>query len=102
MAAGVHAIAPLGSTGVLPYLADREREAVVDVTVECVAGRLPILVGVSSLTTERTLHHARYAESRGAAAIMVIPLSYWKLSEAEIFRHFSDGQRRHLASNHGL
>jgi len=57
--AKVHAIAPLGSTGVLPYLSDEEREAVAEATIRKVAGRVPTLVGVSSLTTERTVHHAR-------------------------------------------
>lgn len=86
--AGVHAIAPLGSTGVLPYLSDAERESIIEATVECVAGRVPVLAGVSALTTERTVHHARFAQDRGADAVMVIPMSYWKLTEAEIFRHF--------------
>ncbi|NMO19883.1 dihydrodipicolinate synthase family protein [Pyxidicoccus fallax] len=85
---GVHAIAPLGSTGSLPYLDDGEREAVIEATMKAVRGRVPVLAGVSSLTTERTLHHARFAERAGAAAVMVIPMSYWKLTEEEIFRHF--------------
>lgn len=88
LAAGVHAIAPLGSTGVLPYLSDEEREAVTDIVVRRVAGRVPTLVGVSSLTTERTVHHARYAERAGAAAVMILPMSYWKLSDREIVAHF--------------
>lgn len=88
LAAGVHAIAPLGSTGVLPYLSDEEREAVTDIVVRRVAGRVPTLVGVSSLTTERTVHHARYAERAGAAAVIILPMSYWKLSDKEIVAHF--------------
>lgn len=85
---GVHAIAPLGSTGVLPYLNDGEREAVTEVVVKQVKGRVPTLVGVSSLTTERTIHHARHAERVGASAVMIIPMSYWKISDKEIFQHF--------------
>jgi 4-hydroxy-tetrahydrodipicolinate synthase len=86
--AKVHAIAPLGSTGVLPYLSDEEREQVAEVVVQQVAGRVPTLVGVSSLTTERTLHHAKLAEKLGASAVMVLPMSYWKLTDAEIVNHF--------------
>jgi hypothetical protein len=48
----VTSIAPLGSTGSLPYLDDEEREAVAETTVKAVAGRVPVMVGVSSLTTE--------------------------------------------------
>ncbi|MBZ5708703.1 dihydrodipicolinate synthase family protein [Nannocystis pusilla] len=88
LAAGVHALAPLGSTGVLPYLSDDEREAVAELVVKRVGGRVPTLVGVSSLTTERTVHHARHAEKLGASAVMIIPMSYWKLTDAEIVAHF--------------
>jgi 4-hydroxy-tetrahydrodipicolinate synthase len=88
VSAGVHAIAPLGSTGVLPYLSDEEREAVAEVVVKKVAGRVPTLVGVSSLTTARTVHHAKHAEHVGASAVMILPMSYWKLSDAEIVVHF--------------
>ncbi len=87
--AGVHAIAPLGSAGVLPYLTDLERETIVSTTMEQVNGRVPVMIGVSSLTTERVVHHARFAEKMGAAAVMVIPMSYWKLTEAEILAHYS-------------
>jgi 4-hydroxy-tetrahydrodipicolinate synthase len=86
--AGVHAVAPLGSTGVLPYLSDQEREAIVVATMEQVAGRVPVMIGVSSLTTERVVHHARFAEKHGAKAVMIIPMSYWKLTEAETFTHY--------------
>ncbi|MGJ1198157.1 dihydrodipicolinate synthase family protein [Sphingobacterium spiritivorum] len=85
---GSHAVAPLGSTGVLPYLTDAEKEAITLATVEQVAGRIPVLAGVSNLTTERTVHHARFAEKAGADAVMIIPMSYWKLTEDEIFRHY--------------
>ncbi len=86
--AGVHAIAPLGSTGVLPYLSDHERETVAGVVLERVNRRVPTLVGVSSLTTERTVHHARHAEKLGASAVMIIPMSYWKLTDKELVAHF--------------
>jgi 4-hydroxy-tetrahydrodipicolinate synthase len=86
--AGVHAIAPLGSTGVLPYLSDQERETVAAVCLERVKRRVPTLVGVSSLTTERAVHHARHAEKLGASAVMILPMSYWKLTDKEIVGHF--------------
>ncbi|UOQ69656.1 dihydrodipicolinate synthase family protein [Hymenobacter volaticus] len=85
---GSHGIAPLGSTGVLPYLTDEERDAVTKATLQQVAGRVPVLVGVSHLTTTGVVRHARFAEQAGAAGIMVIPMSYWKLTDNEIFQHF--------------
>lgn len=85
---GSHGIAPLGSTGVLPYLNDEEKEAITEATIEQVRGRVPVIAGVSNLTTERTVYHARFAEKAGANALMIIPMSYWKLTEEEIIRHY--------------
>ena len=85
---GSHAIAPLGSTGVLPYLSDEEKEAVTEATIQQVAGRVPTLVGVSNLTTEKTIYHAQFAENAGASAVMIIPMSYWKLTDDEIVKHY--------------
>lgn len=85
---GSHGIAPLGSTGVLPYLTDDEKEAITEATMQQVNGRVPVLVGVSNLTTERTIHHAKFAEKAGANAVMIIPMSYWKLTDDEIVKHY--------------
>lgn len=85
---GSHGIAPLGSTGVLPYLTDEEKEAITEATVQQVAGRVPIVTGVSNLTTERTIHHARFAEKAGSTAVMILPMSYWKLTDDEVFTHY--------------
>lgn len=85
---GSHAVAPLGSTGVMPYLNDEEKEAITEATVKQVQGRVPILVGVSNLTTERTIYHAKSAEKAGADAVMIIPMSYWKLRDDEIVKHY--------------
>lgn len=85
---GSHGIAPLGSTGVMPYLNDEEKEAITEATIQQVAGRLPIVTGVSNLTTERTIYHAKFAEKAGSTAVMIIPMSYWKLTDNEIFSHY--------------
>ncbi len=85
---GANGIAPLGSTGVMPYLNDEEKEAITEAALKQVNGRIPVLVGVSNLTTEKTIYHARFAEKAGADAVMIIPMSYWKLTDDEIFRHY--------------
>ncbi|MBB2150445.1 dihydrodipicolinate synthase family protein [Pedobacter gandavensis] len=86
--AGTHGIAPLGSTGVMPYLNDEEKEALTEATIAQVAGRVPVLTGVSNLTTERTIYHAKFAEKTGSDAVMILPMSYWKLNDKEIFAHY--------------
>lgn len=85
---GVHAVAPLGSTGELAYLEEPEFDSVVDTTIATVAGRVPVVVGVSDVTTAKTVRRAGYAQRAGATAVMVLPVSYWKLTEREIVEHY--------------
>lgn len=87
--AGVHAIAPLGSTGEAAYLTEKEFDSVVDTTVGTVAGRVPVIVGASDLTTANTVRRARHAQQAGADAVMVLPISYWKLTDHEIVNHYA-------------
>ncbi len=87
--AGVHAIAPLGSTGESAYLSLDEWKTVVDTTVSAVDGRVPVVVGSSDLTTAGTVARVEYAEHAGATAVMVIPVSYWPLSDREIVQHYT-------------
>ncbi|MFI2838621.1 dihydrodipicolinate synthase family protein [Mycolicibacterium sp. PDY-3] len=86
---GAHAIAPTGSTGESAYLTEDEFDTVVDVTVGAVAGRVPVIVGASDLTTANTVRRARYAQQAGADALMILPVSYWKLTEREIIAHYA-------------
>ncbi|MBB6330199.1 4-hydroxy-tetrahydrodipicolinate synthase [Chryseobacterium sediminis] len=91
---GSHGIAPLGSTGVMPYLSDEEKEEVTEATLQQVNRRIPTLVGVSNLTTDKTIHHAQFAEKAGADAVMIIPMSYWKLTDDEIVTHYDAVARK--------
>ncbi|AZE65820.1 4-hydroxy-tetrahydrodipicolinate synthase [Pseudomonas synxantha] len=86
---GVHAIAPLGSTGEGAYLSDAEWDEVSVYSIKKVAKRVPTIVSVSDLTTAKAVRRARYAEAHGADVVMVLPASYWKLSEAEILAHYA-------------
>ncbi|KIQ61275.1 dihydrodipicolinate synthase family protein [Pseudomonas fluorescens] len=85
---GVHAIAPLGSTGEGAYLSDAEWDQVAEFSIARVAGRVPTVVSVSDLTTAKAVRRARFAQAKGADVVMVLPASYWKLSEAEILAHY--------------
>ena len=85
---GVHAIAPLGSTGEGAYLSDSEWDRVCEFSIQHVAQRVPTIVSVSDLTTAKAVRRARYAQARGADVVMVLPASYWKLSESEILAHY--------------
>ncbi|MCO7518412.1 MULTISPECIES: dihydrodipicolinate synthase family protein [unclassified Pseudomonas] len=88
VAGGVHAIAPLGSTGEGAYLSDSEWQQVAQYSLERIGKRVPSIVSVSDLTTAGAVRRARFAQQHGADALMVLPAAYWKLSEAEILQHY--------------
>ncbi|WP_194912855.1 dihydrodipicolinate synthase family protein [Catenulispora rubra] len=87
--AGVHGIAPLGSTGESAYLADEEWYEAAQTSLSAVGGRVPTVVGVSDLTTRNAVKRAEFAEAAGADAVMLLPVAYWKLGEREILRHYA-------------
>lgn len=87
--AGAAAVTVLGSAGESAYLRLDEWRRAVEIGVEVVANRVPLLVGIGELTTAAAVEKAHLAEAAGASALMVIPVSYWKLSDTEVFEHFA-------------
>lgn len=84
------AIAPLGSAGESAYLSWQEWQQVAETTILTVNRRIPVILGISELTTAMAIQKAKKAEELGADAIMVIPVSYWKLTEEEIYNYYKD------------
>lgn len=72
--AGVNGIFVLGGTGEFPRLLDAERARAIEAVVEEVAGRVPVVAGVSDTCTARIIAHARRARQIGAdVAITTLP-----------------------------
>lgn len=89
VAAEVHSIGLLGSTGSYPFLSREERRRAVEVAAEEVAGRVPLLVGVGALRTDEASHIAQDAKAAGADVGLLAAVSYTPLTEDEVFEHFS-------------
>ena len=87
--AQVNAIAPLGSTGEAAYLTEEEWVEVAGESCQRIAGKIPVIIGIAEISTAMAIRRAILAEQLGATAIMVLPVSYWKIDEEEIFQHFS-------------
>lgn len=84
------AVAFLGSAGESAYLSEREWREGAKLGVEIVGGRVPVILGISELTTAAAVAKARYAKEIGADMLMVIPVSYWKLTDAEIVDYYRE------------
>ncbi|MBX5170029.1 dihydrodipicolinate synthase family protein [Rhizobium sp. NZLR1b] len=86
--AGVASIGLLGSTGIYAFLTREERLRAVQAAVECVAGRVPLVVGAGALRTDHAVDLARDAEAAGADALLLAPVSYTPLTQEEAYQHF--------------
>lgn len=86
---GANAITALGSVGECVYLDDSEWQVVAKRSIEIVNKRMPIIIGISELSTSKASQKAIFAENQGADAIMLAPLKYYGLSEDEIYTYFS-------------
>ncbi|MGO7130996.1 dihydrodipicolinate synthase family protein [Rhizobium leguminosarum] len=86
--AGVASIGLLGSTGIYAFLTREERRRAVEAAVECVRGRIPLVVGVGALRTDHARSLARDAEAAGADALLLAPVSYTPLTQDEAYEHF--------------
>lgn len=102
IADGVHAIAPLGSTGEGAYLSDSEWETVVRFSQARIAGRVPSVVSVSDLTTARTVQRARLAQACGATAVMVLPIFLLEAYRSRSDRPLQGCRRGHRHPDHAL
>ena len=88
IAAGVHGLAPLGSTGEFAYLNARQRMDVVECVIEAAAGRVPVIPGVASCSTADAVAQARSYESRGADGILAILEAYFPVDDEGVYHYF--------------
>ncbi|MGV3634319.1 MAG: dihydrodipicolinate synthase family protein [Pseudorhodoplanes sp.] len=86
--AGIHGLTLFGSTGANGYFTEAEKMAALEAVAKHVNGRLPIMMGIGSMTTAESVRLAKHAAEHGADATLVIPLNYWRPTEREILTHY--------------
>jgi len=85
---GVHGIWVMGTTGEFALLLETERARAVALTVEQVAGRVPVIANVGDSSTALALRHARHAVDAGADALACTPPHYFPHSMDEVMTHY--------------
>ncbi len=88
VAAGVHGLTPLGSTGEFAYLDAEQRRRIVEVVIEAAAGRVPVVPGVAATTTAEAVRQVRLFERLGAAGILAVLEAYFPLPEDAVYGYF--------------
>jgi 4-hydroxy-tetrahydrodipicolinate synthase len=88
IAAGVHGLTPLGSTGEFAYLSAAQRRRVVEVTIEAAHRRVPVVAGVASTTTADAVAQAREYERMGVDGILAILEAYFPIADDGVHAYF--------------
>ncbi len=85
---GTHGIVPCGTTGESPSLSEEEHDRVIELTVETVNGRVPIIAGTGSNSTARTLRATEHAKAAGADAALIVTPYYNKPNQQGLYAHY--------------
>jgi 4-hydroxy-tetrahydrodipicolinate synthase len=85
---GVDGLILLGTCGENNSLEPDEKRAILDRARSTVAGRVPVVTGVSELTTSRAVAFARDAEALGVDGLMLLPAMVYVPTEEELYTHF--------------
>jgi 4-hydroxy-tetrahydrodipicolinate synthase len=87
--AGVHGLAVCGSTGEGHTLSTEETRRIVGWTVEEVRGRVPVIAGIITDSTQSTIERAKALADLGVAALQVTPVHYvFRPDDEAMVRHF--------------
>ena len=89
MSCGIHGIVPCGSTGESATLTFEEHEKVVQITVDKVKGRIPVIAGTGSNNTAEAVRLTKAAKDIGADGVLVISPYYNKPNRSGLIKHYT-------------
>ena len=86
---GTHGIVPMGTTGESATLDTEEHLQVIKRTIDCVAGRVPVIAGTGSNSTAEAIHQTQEAEAAGADACLLVTPYYNRPTQEGLFLHYA-------------
>ncbi|MDD1674049.1 MAG: 4-hydroxy-tetrahydrodipicolinate synthase [Methanomicrobiales archaeon] len=86
---GVHGIVPCGSTGESATLSFTEHEKVIEVAIDTVNGKVPVLAGTGSNNTAEAIVLTKAAKDLGADGVLVISPYYNKPNRSGLIKHYT-------------
>lgn len=78
----------LGSGGEFSHFSSEQRKQIAEFSLQHVAGRVPVLIGIACASTAETIELGRHAENAGAKGVLVVNPYYAKLSDEARFTHY--------------
>ena len=88
IAAGVHGVVPMGTTGESATLHLDQHKRVVEMCVEQVAGRIKVIAGAGASATDKVIELTRFAKTVGADGVLSVTPYYNRPSQAGLQAHF--------------
>jgi len=88
IAASTHCLCPVGTTGECSTLSHEEHERVISAVIEAAGGRIKVMPGTGSNSTEEALRLTRWAAKAGADAALVVAPYYNKPTQEGFYQHF--------------
>ncbi|MEH2513365.1 4-hydroxy-tetrahydrodipicolinate synthase [Nitrobacteraceae bacterium AZCC 1564] len=85
---GVHGVCIFGSTGGNGSFSDDEMKKTTQAVAKHAAGRISVIVGTGARTTSACISLSRHAQDVGCDGVMILPVSYWPLTESEVLTHY--------------
>ncbi len=85
---GSEGVIPCGTTGESPTLSHAEHMRVTELCIEVVQGRVPVIAGTGSNSTDEAIELTRHAKDAGATAGLVVTPYYNKPTQEGLYRHY--------------
>ena len=85
---GTNGLVPAGTTGESPTLSHDEHEKVIELCVKESNGKIPVIAGTGSNSTEEAIALTKHAEKAGADGALVVTPYYNKPTQEGLYRHY--------------
>ena len=85
---GTNGVVPGGTTGESPTLSHSEHKRIIEIAVKECKGKIPIIAGTGSNSTEEAIELSRFAEKAGSDAILVVTPYYNKPTQEGLYQHY--------------
>ena len=86
--AGSSGLVPCGSNGEAPYMTREERKKVIEIVVQEVNSKVPVIAGTGAPSTRETVNLTKDAKDVGADAALIVTPYYYTPNDEELFDHF--------------
>lgn len=86
---GVHGLVPCGTTGETPAMSEAEDRLVIETVVRMANGRVPVIAGTGSNSTDMAIKYTKMAEEVGADGSLQVSPYYNKPTQEGLYRHFA-------------